>query len=105
MLNGKDYQRALRRAQMRIEVGSLRVYWVRNGLANARLGLIVGKRAVRRAHERNRLKRTAREAFRLTCKDLPRLDIVLQVRAPVAPRTVKVVLERAFKQMSNEASQ
>ena len=104
MLNAKDYQRTLRQAQVRIQAGPVRIFGVRNGLANARLGLIVGKRAVRRAHERNRLKRTAREAFRLTCRDLPQLDIVLQVRAPVTPRVMKAVLQRAFKRMSNEES-
>ncbi len=32
---------------------------------NSRLGLVVAKKKVRRAHERNRIKRLARESFRL----------------------------------------
>ena len=32
---------------------------------NSRLGIVVAKKKVRRAHERNRIKRLARESFRL----------------------------------------
>ena len=95
----------LRLAQVRIHIGPLRVYGLRNGLPTARLGLIVGKRAVRLAHDRNRLKRTAREAFRLVRGNLRKLDIVLLVRGAMSPHEMKLALERAFDQMSSEASQ
>ncbi|MBF7689104.1 ribonuclease P protein component [Acinetobacter rathckeae] len=44
---------------------------------NSRLGIIVAKKKVRRAHERNRVKRLARESFRLNQKNLGLLDIVI----------------------------
>ncbi|MBF7683776.1 ribonuclease P protein component [Acinetobacter sp. B5B] len=44
---------------------------------NSRLGVIVAKKKVRRAHERNRVKRLARESFRLNQKNLGLLDIVI----------------------------
>ncbi len=62
-------------------------------MPSARLGLIVGKRAVAKAHERNRLKRVAREAFRLKRSELPALDIVLQVLGPIDSRTLRSKLE------------
>ncbi len=62
-------------------------------MPSARLGLIIGKRAVAKAHERNRLKRVAREAFRLKRSELPALDIVLQVRGPIDSCTVRSKLE------------
>ncbi len=62
-------------------------------MPSARLGLIVGKRAVAKAHERNRLKRVAREAFRLKRSELPALDIVLQVLGPIDARTLRSKLE------------
>ncbi len=62
-------------------------------MPSARLGLIVGKRAVAKAHERNRLKRVAREAFRLKRSELPALDIVLQVRGPIDSCTLRSKLE------------
>lgn len=47
----------------------------------ARLGLVVAKKKVRRAHERNRLKRLCRESFRLQQQHLPPLDIVILPKA------------------------
>ena len=51
-----------------------------------RLGVIVAKRVLRRAVDRNRAKRLIRETFRCAKASLPALDIVVQVRsdAPVA---------------------
>ena len=43
----------------------------------SRLGLVVAKKKVRRAHERNRVKRLARESFRLHQQQLDDLDIVI----------------------------
>ncbi|MDO4223055.1 MAG: ribonuclease P protein component [Acinetobacter sp.] len=46
-------------------------------LPQSRLGLVVAKKKVRRAHERNRVKRLARESFRLFKHYPYALDIVL----------------------------
>ena len=43
----------------------------------SRLGIVVAKKKVRRAHERNRVKRLARESFRLNQQQLDVLDIVV----------------------------
>ena len=43
----------------------------------SRLGIVVAKKKVRRAHERNRVKRLARESFRLHQQQLDQLDIVV----------------------------
>jgi ribonuclease P protein component len=54
-----------------------------NGLAGARLGLIASRKAARRAVDRNRGKRLAREAFRAARATLPGLtavDVVLQLK-------------------------
>lgn len=42
-----------------------------------RIGLVVAKKKVRRAHERNRVKRISRESFRLNQHQLLGLDIVV----------------------------
>ncbi|MEB3768335.1 ribonuclease P protein component [Acinetobacter sp. MD2] len=44
---------------------------------NSRLGIVVAKKKVRRAHERNRIKRIARESFRLHQHRIGLLDIVV----------------------------
>jgi ribonuclease P protein component len=48
-----------------------------NGLAYPRLGLVIGKKSVKLAVERNRLKRQIRESFRLNQNTLTGLDIVV----------------------------
>lgn len=56
------------------------MYSAENGLPHARLGLVVGKKCARRAHERNSMKRHLREWFRLNRSQLPHKDFIIQVR-------------------------
>lgn len=53
-----------------------------NKLEHARLGLALSKKAVSKAHDRNRLKRILRETFRI--KALPSVDVVVLARSKVA---------------------
>jgi ribonuclease P protein component len=49
----------------------------------SRLGIVVAKKKVRRAHERNRIKRIARESFRLHQQDIDLLDIVVMPKVGI----------------------
>lgn len=51
-----------------------------NTLEHARLGLVVGKKAAKRANKRNYMKRVIREWFRLHQSALPAKDFVVRVR-------------------------
>ncbi len=51
-----------------------------NDLGHPRLGLVIAKKSVRRAVDRNRVKRIARESFRLNKPELGSLDIVVLAR-------------------------
>ena len=51
-----------------------------NQKSHARLGLVIGKRAVNSAVKRNQIKRIARESFRLKQETLKGLDIVIIAR-------------------------
>ncbi|MDK3009119.1 ribonuclease P protein component [Providencia rettgeri] len=55
-----------------------------NELGHPRIGLTIAKKNVKRAHERNRIKRLAREYFRLHQHELPSMDFVVLVRKGVA---------------------
>ncbi|GAB4168531.1 MAG: hypothetical protein Kow0020_01920 [Wenzhouxiangellaceae bacterium] len=64
----------------------------------ARLGLAVSRRAVRRAHDRNRIKRHARESFRLHRHRLPPGDYVVTAH-PAAARAEPAALRHGFEQL------
>ncbi|MEE2027708.1 Ribonuclease P protein component [Shewanella oneidensis] len=51
-----------------------------NSEQHPRLGLTVAKRYVKRANQRNRIKRVIRDSFRLNQHNIPHLDIVVLVR-------------------------
>lgn len=51
-----------------------------NGQSNARLGLVIAKKNVRRAVDRNKIKRIARESFRHHRVRLDNLDIIVLAR-------------------------
>ncbi|UOO82233.1 ribonuclease P protein component [Uruburuella testudinis] len=53
-----------------------------NGLGHPRLGLVVSKKAAKRANRRNYMKRTIREWFRCHKASLPPHDFVVRVRQP-----------------------
>lgn len=53
----------------------------RNGGDVPRLGLIISKKSIKRAVDRNRIKRTIRESFRLCQSRLNGLDVVIMSRA------------------------
>lgn len=51
-----------------------------NSCEHARLGLVIAKKSVRRAVDRNKVKRIARESFRAHRAQLGNLDIVVLAR-------------------------
>ncbi|WP_303785780.1 ribonuclease P protein component [Azovibrio restrictus] len=73
----------------------------------ARLGLVIGKKLLKRAVQRNLVKRIARERFRLLHPDLPSRDIVLRLavklQKPVRAE-VAADIERLFDRLRRAES-
>ncbi len=61
--------------------------------ADARLGLVVGKKLLKRSVDRNRLKRIVREQFRLRRANLPACDLVVRLFAKPLPLDGKLLAE------------
>lgn len=59
------------------------IHYRPNGGDSARLGLVIAKKLARRAVWRNAIKRTGREAFRLSRGGLPAMDLILRLAKPV----------------------
>ncbi|WP_125718639.1 ribonuclease P protein component [Pseudoalteromonas rubra] len=58
-----------------------------NDVGHPRLGLTVAKKRCKKACQRNRIKRLARESFRLNRHKLDNIDIVLMVKTGVDEQT------------------
>lgn len=73
-----------------------------NGLAHARLGLAISARSVPRAVDRNRIKRQARESFRMNRSSLPARDVVVLARSGAAKAgapELRATLERLWQNL------
>lgn len=75
-----------------------------NQAGTARLGMSVAARILRRAVQRNRVRRLIRESFRQRCDQLPALDIVVGVRSGVQAMTrarLRESLERLWQKIAS----
>ena len=73
-----------------------------------RLGLVVGKRRVRRANKRNLIKRQCRESFRLRQQQLQGLDVIMLVKRDLhcpKPDQVRAELEKLWDKLLAKRSQ
>ncbi len=85
-----DFDRVFKSAR-RSRDGHFTVLYHTNDLGYPRLGLAIAKKRVRRAVDRNRLKRIVRESFRLAKKQLTGVDIVIMAGGrAVAARNAEI---------------
>ncbi|MGD2119935.1 MAG: ribonuclease P protein component [Chromatiales bacterium] len=75
-----------------------------NQSATARLGLAISKKNLRRAVDRNRIKRLARESFRRNAAGLAGLDLVIMAKQSTATRHNAELLESLQNHWSKLAS-
>lgn len=68
-----------------------------NSLSQPRLGLTVAKKHLKRAHDRNRIKRLCRESFRLLQHQLPNYDFVIVAKAGIGKLDNPTLLQNLDK--------
>lgn len=79
-----------------------------NDLGHARLGLVIAKKKVRRAVDRNRLKRQIRDSFRLQQNLLPAVDVVFLARQDLMAldsAAFRAALEQGWKRLQRKHGQ
>ncbi|MFM1895678.1 MAG: hypothetical protein RLZZ385_752 [Pseudomonadota bacterium] len=94
LLKASDFKAVFGQAKFKVSCRNLLVFAMPNELEHARLGLVIGKRHVPKATERNRIKRVLRNAFRLNQKLLQGLDIVILARSELASLDNKMLAMR-----------
>jgi ribonuclease P protein component len=77
LLTASDYSNVFQDVQLRVSSKNFLILARNFEMDHPRLGIIVAKKNVRLAVERNRLKRQLRETFRKQRQTLPSLDIIL----------------------------
>ncbi|MFC0337413.1 ribonuclease P protein component [Kushneria avicenniae] len=83
ILTAGEYRHVFEHASFRIHGKGLLALATPNDLGHVRVGLVFSKKNVRRAVDRNRLKRLTRESVRLRQQWLPAVDIVVLSRKGV----------------------
>ena len=84
LLNSSDYKAVFDDAKLKVSNQHLLFLARFNHQAYPRLGLIIAKKNVRLAVQRNRVKRAIRETFRLRQDELAGLDIIVLARKGLA---------------------
>jgi ribonuclease P protein component len=79
LTRGVEFQRVFQYGK-RLHVNGLNARAAANTEGYPRLGMAIAKKALRRAHERNRIKRLVRDSFRHHQSALPAVDIVVMCR-------------------------
>jgi ribonuclease P protein component len=79
-----------------------------NGLQHPRLGLVIAKKKVRLAVQRNRIKRITRDSFRRQQHELPAVDLLLIARQDLGAldnESLHQALLDAWKRLQRKARQ
>ena len=80
LLNAGDYRTVFNGAKIKVSDRHLLILATPSQRPQSRLGLVIAKKNVRLAVQRNRVKRIIRESFRHQHSTLPNLDIVVLAR-------------------------
>jgi len=80
LLTASDFKAVFGQADYKVSCAQLLILAINNGQETPRLGMVIAKKHVRLASNRNRIKRLIRESFRRHQQLLGGLDIVILAR-------------------------
>jgi ribonuclease P protein component len=102
LVNKADFDRVFADNQ-RARTDYVMVMACPNQVGHPRLGMVIAKRLLARAVDRNRVKRCVRESFRLVLPELPACDFVVRLIARPLPGDEARDLSRTFKRAGQRA--
>ena len=103
ILTSEEYDKVFKNP-VRASVPGILVLARKNEEDCARLGLVIPKKVLKRAVWRNRVKRIARETFRLTQHSLPNIDLVVLARPKIediSNSELSAIFRRLWLQISH----
>ena len=107
LLNAKDYSRVFENADAKASHKYLLLLAKQNDEPGHRLGLVIAKKNVRLAVQRNRIKRLAREFFRKLPGSDPSIDVVLLTRRGIDQLDnveLSTILQQQWQKLHRHAS-
>ena len=105
LLKPSLYRRVFDQPSYRISRPELLLLARSNDLQFARLGMVVSKKSLPKAYQRNRVKRLIRESFRLIQHQLAGLDVIILSRREIADadnETVFRIVEGIWDKLLDE---
>jgi ribonuclease P protein component len=107
LLNAKDYSRVFDGSEVRASHKHLLLLAKKNNGPCHRLGLVIAKKNVRLAVQRNRIKRVAREFVRTLPQSETPLDVVLLARRGIGQldnAELSTILQQQWQKLVRHAS-
>lgn len=108
LLDASDYSRVFDGAEARASHRHLLLLAKANDKSGHRLGLVIAKKNVRLAVQRNRIKRVARELFRQLPESEPALDVILLARRGIDQldnAELSTILQQQWQKLISHASE
>ena len=108
LLKSADFQAVFANAPFRASHQHLLILSRANGLGHARLGLIIAKKNIRLAVNRNRVKRLIRESFRMHQQQLQDLDVIVLARRGLDEcdsSTIEKMLSKQWQRIARKRDQ
>lgn len=105
LLNASQFQNVFDGTRYKVGHAHLLLLATPNSLDHPRLGLVVAKKNVRFAVARNRVKRAARESFRLNQEKLAGVDIICMARRGIADldnATLNKLMAESFQRLAKK---
>lgn len=102
LLTASDYKAVFGKAEFKVSSPQLLILAIKSGYETPRLGLVIAKKHIRQAVQRNRIKRLLRESFRAHQHLLIELDIVILARSgadSLDNKTFVILVEKLWQDL------